>query len=342
MIELMRALSGVSTNWQLWAGRNANILLQEAASTAVADRINQTPVTRTPGRLIGTLRNEPAFASWTRAAGIKLVHRTYYPMVDMIGHRLPHVETLHDMWDERANRARDRGAALRSRLKRNALERADVIICVSESTRQEMASLWPHLQNKAVVIHHGVRPLARHPILPERSRPYFLFVGRRDHYKNFALTLKALHLSSLPDYDLLCFGGGPLEIEERRLIVELNLSGRVSQVGGNDAHLAGYYEAAAGLLYPSRYEGFGLPLLEAMIHRCPVITTACTSLPEVGGEAALYASPDDPRAWADLMARVAGSEAVSLDLRARGIHRAAEFSWLKTADAHSAIYSRLC
>lgn len=341
MIELMRSLAPAQVDWTAWAGAHANTMLLEAKAEGwTQGRVVDEP-RRRPGRIPAALRNEPGFARWVAREEIEIVHRTYYPVIDLVRSRTRHVETLHDMSAERPDVHNDSGAPLRSWLKRRALRRADLIVCVSEHSRDELLSIWPWTKGRVKVIPHGVRPLAENPSPAGFARPYFLFVGRRGFYKNFRVALEGLRRSGLSEHGLVCFGGGPFASAERAWIADAGLGGRVVQVDGGDARLAGLYEAASALLYPSSYEGFGLPLLEAMIHDCPAIATPLTSLPEVGGGAALYAAPDDADAWAAAMVQMACDLDAAARLRALGRERAARFSWNRAAEAHAESYRSL-
>ncbi|MGI4879138.1 MAG: glycosyltransferase family 4 protein [Janthinobacterium lividum] len=341
MIELMRAL-GDSVDWRLWAGRYRNDLLAAALhDPAIASHVLTARVGG-GGRFAGALVNEPGFAAAVGRDRPAMVHRTYYPVLDLLPRRgVARVETLHDMWDERGGAGAGRLTALKTRIKRRALHRADAIVCVSANTRAEMLDLWPTLEARSSVVQHGVRPLSAQPEAAGRDRPYFVFVGQRGSYKNFAVAVAALRAAGLPGHDLVAFGGGAFDADEIALIRDACLAERVVQIGGSDDRLAGLYEGATALLYPSAYEGFGLPLLEAMIHGCPVIAAPLTSLPEVGGDAALYADPEHPEAWAASMAKLVDDPAAADALRVAGYTRAAAFGWDRTAAAHAALYASL-
>jgi len=207
-------------------------------------------------------------------------------------------------------------------------------------TRNYLGNLWPWLADRSIVIPHGTSRLSDHPVPVDRARPFFLFVGRRDRYKNFMLLLNALALLD-GEAELVCFGGGLLNESERATIIRLGLTARVHQTDGDDHVLAGYYQAARALLYPSLHEGFGLPLLEAMSLDCPVVAAPLTSLPEVGGDAALYADARDAHAWCDAMARLIEDGDVRDRTIVAGRARAAAFSWEATAQRHAALYSEM-
>jgi glycosyltransferase involved in cell wall biosynthesis len=340
MIELMRAVTGLGLDWSAWAGRNDNIMLREAMAQPWAYNNICSMQSRHRGRILASVLQEPAFATWVNNKSPSVVHRTYYPIRDMVAKRFPHVETLHDLWDERSRTRNDNGAKFRSFIKKRACHQADAVICVSEHTRDEAVDRWPSLAHKITVIPHGVRRLSVAPVEPAITRPYFLFVGRRGSYKNFVVVADALMRSGL-EHRLVCFGGGPFSSQEQRTLVTLNISDRTEQISGSDDQLAGLYMEATALLYPSSFEGFGLPLLEAMIHQCPVISSPLTSLPEVGGDAVLYADPQSPDSWADAMQRVVYDTSLADGLRVSGQHRATQFSWTRSAELHRQLYRSL-
>jgi hypothetical protein len=190
--------------------------------------------------------------------------------------------------------------------KRLAVEHASFYACISENTRRDMLELEPASRGKpAAVIPPGVadvfRPATDDEVEGFRrqhriERPYFLLVGDRwgvGGYKNTQLLFRALHgWTELSGHEVVCVGGLP-HIEP-----ELRLAGpkvRARRLSLPDEELRLAYAGAVALVYPSRYEGFGLPVAEAMGCGCPVITTKLASLPEVAGDAALYVDPDDPQ-----------------------------------------------
>jgi len=339
MLELMHGLSAIGTGWSAFSGSHDNGMLRAAQASDWGKGRIAAPDTEAAA-FIPFARQERRFARWLENSSAKVLHRTYYAPVDL-ARALPRVETLHDMWSERRPSRGDARAALRSIVKRRALQRADLVVCVSEHTRSEALAVWPWLEGRTTVIPHGVRRLSATPVPPEAPRPYFLFVGKRPLYKNFALAARSLAQANLPDHDLICFGGGPLDASELALIDELGLAGRVRQQAGDDDRLAGLYEGADALLYPSRYEGFGLPVLEAMVHDCPVLCGDQTSLPEVAGDAALLLSPDLPEAWSKAMERIVHSGELREELRIAGRAQAARFSWESSALAHAKAYAML-
>jgi len=170
---------------------------------------------------------------------------------------------------------------------------------------------------------------------------FFLWVGERHTYKNFAATLEAWGKSQAArTTSLLCVGGGPLRASEREATAALGVGDRVRQVTLSDAQLAWAYRHAVGLLYTSRCEGFGLPLVEAMSLGCPVVASNASSMPEVAGDAAFYVDPADSESIRAGVERcLATDREPALEARLR--ERAARFSWDRSAEAHEALYREL-
>jgi glycosyltransferase involved in cell wall biosynthesis len=215
--------------------------------------------------------------------------------------------------------------------------RATRVLTVSEFSRAELARYCEVEPGRLHVIHHGGDHLDS--VVPDNSiltrhglegNPYVLAVGSRAPHKNFGALLRAIPQihGAMPDVKIVIVGGrfprvfgvGELEAEDALY------TGYVS-----DAELKALYRHARCFVFPSVYEGFGLPPLEAMACECPVVAARAASLPEVCGDAAAYFDPHDPGALAGVILGVLGSRSLELDLRARGLARAGTFTWLNCA-----------
>jgi glycosyltransferase involved in cell wall biosynthesis len=231
-----------------------------------------------------------------------------------------------------------------SRKKALAVERADHVICISEQTRQDLIELLGVNPAKTSVVHLGFRLTSQSDSVPESSAqtcPFLLYVGERRGYKNFNGLLQAYATSLMlrNDFDLICFGGGEFTHREKTLLQQLGLSnGNVRQVSGDDALLAEYYRSASAFIYPSLYEGFGIPPLEAMSFNCPVVCSNVSSIPEVVGNAGEMFDPYDLDSMRMAIERVVSDNVLQQTLIARGQERIKLFSWERCAQETLAIY----
>ncbi|GGF31076.1 hypothetical protein GCM10011611_41510 [Aliidongia dinghuensis] len=227
------------------------------------------------------------------------------------------------------------------------VEVADLVVAVSAATKADLLRFSDVPAERVRVVPLGVgngllwRPDQGRPEgLPER---FLLFVGKRGGYKNFAGVAPALSalLRATPDLHLVCVGGGPLDAAERAPFETAGVSDQVRQIAADDRTLAWCYAHAAVFLFPSRYEGFGLPILEAFVNRCPAVLAERSCFPEIGGEAALYFDPDRPDALVDLIGRLLAAPGERERLGALGALRARDFTWARTAAAHAMLYREL-
>jgi glycosyltransferase involved in cell wall biosynthesis len=227
--------------------------------------------------------------------------------------------------------------------KRLAIEHASAYACISESTRRDLFALEAAASGKPTdVVPLGVGEQFKVPPINDVAafraknglvRPYFVVVGDRHGvggYKNVSLVFRALRDWVEADaHELICVGGAA-HVERDLKAIAPRL--RVRRFALSDEDLRLCYAGAVALLFPSRYEGFGLPVAEAMACGCPVITTAVASVPDVAGDAAIYIDPDDPRSLQealDLVREPHRREA----LVAAGVSRAAGLTWGYAASA---------
>lgn len=270
-----------------------------------------------------------------------VVHETYYSAWRLAPAGVPTVVTVHDMTHELFPNYFPDAASL-ARRKAAAVRRAAHVICVSENTRRDLLQLIPMDPERISVIYLA-SSLSRaaggaSTETYANGQPYLLFVGDRRGYKNFTALLDAIAL--LPDglrqVRLIAFGGGAFVTDELQQIARLSV--RAVQVRGDDAVLADLYSNAAALVYPSLYEGFGIPIVEAMVCGCPVICSNTGSLPEVAGAAAEFCDPRDLASIAGAIANVMTSSERASELRTRGFARGAQFSWTRCAEETYSVY----
>ena len=276
-----------------------------------------------------------------------ILHPTYYRDPAGLPRRAPIVLTVHDMAHERfpdllPPRRRWWTATDPAIHKRALCERADLVHCNSRATRDDLVEILGVPAAKTRVVHLAGTDWSSIPATPIAGldRPFVLWVGERRGYKNFALTATALAACrSAGGLGVLCVGGGPLRADEQRHLASLGLAARIVQRDVGDRELRWAYERAAALLYTARWEGFGIPMLEALSLGCPVLAADVPALREVGGDAVSYADPGHVDSLADGIGRVieSGRDPGS---SARAAH-AARFSWDACAKGMESIYAEL-
>ncbi len=233
--------------------------------------------------------------------------------------------------------------------RRKTLERCAAVICVSESTRKDLLRLVEVDPAKVHVVHHGFDHISTAGVLSPAEElelaevghsQYLLYVGARHSYKNFQGFLRGLSQSSVrQEFRVVAFGGGAWTRVESDLINQLGFSaGEVVQVGGSDVLLDKLFLGATAFVYPSIYEGFGFPPLEAMARGCPVIASNSSSMPEVIGNAAEFFDPSDIHAIGDALEAVLASSERREELIKSGHERLQAFSWGKCASETMKVY----
>ena len=231
--------------------------------------------------------------------------------------------------------------------KQQAILHADRVLCISECTRQDVIRYYGLPLDKASVTHLGYdRDIFRiesgRPALSGLAdRPYLLYVGRRQGYKNFGLLLRAYARWPKRDTVVLAVVGPQWSTLERRLLSELELAEHVVMLGRiADEALRDLYRQALAFVYPSLYEGFGIPVLEAMACGCPVIASRIRTTLEIAGECPFYFSPESEEELRSALDTALSREAVSAKVAA-GMTRVQRYSWDRTAAQTLATYREL-
>jgi len=230
------------------------------------------------------------------------------------------------------------------------LRTADAVVTISESSRRDALNHYPFAGFKLHVIYGGVNPrfhrvtdparldaLRRHYQLPDR---FVLYVGTLEPRKNLPTLLQAFQQAALDGVQLVIAGKrGWLYGDTLAQIQNLGLTPKVRELGFvPEGDLPGLYTLAEVFAFPSLYEGFGLPVLEALACGTPVIASNTSSLPEVAGSAALLVPPDDVRGWANALIQVMQNPALRADLQKRGPSQAALFTWETAAQQMRMLY----
>jgi len=277
-----------------------------------------------------------------------ILHETYFSPYKLGSRNLRRVITIHDMIHEKFPDSFP-NADKTARYKAKAAARADHVICVSESTRKDVLNIMDLPYSKTSVIHHGFNLMDSRINSGQKSSsfidsPYLLYVGNRRGYKNFSAFLEVYGTSpELKDeFSLVCFGGGSFNIHELKMIENLNIpKKRIIQLTGDDQLLATLYQNAIAFIYPSLYEGFGIPPLEAMSYGCPVICSNVSSIPEVVGKAGEYFDPRNLASMRSAINRVLSSIDYRNSMTLEGYKHLKCFSWDSCAANTVEVYRSL-
>lgn len=278
-----------------------------------------------------------------------ILHETYFSCDDYRPHKAKRVLTVYDMIHEKYADMFDQ-SSMTSGPKKAAALRADHVICISENTRRDLIEFCgvPEERTSVVYLSADVEFEIAGDISKEKGshgdRPFLLYVGNRSGYKNFDRFVRAFAQSEYlkKEFDIICFGGGPLSTAELAAAADHGLrDNQLEYRSGADSVLASLYLGAEALVYPSLYEGFGIPPLEAMAAGCAVICSNTSSLPEVVGDAGEYFDPNSEESMMVAMELVLQSDERKADLVARGLQQYRTFSWEKCARETMSIYRSL-
>lgn len=275
----------------------------------------------------------------SRLTSFDLLHGTYYGR--QLRTEVPRLVTVYDMIPERFPGLFPRGNPHAG--KREACASAALVVAISEQSRRDLLALYPEIRRPIEVIHLAVDPDFFRARARGEEDGTVLFVGQRQGYKNFSIFAEAASrlLAERRELRVLCVGGGPLRPEESAPFVARGCADRVCHRTASDEDLPSIYRRAVAFVFPSFYEGFGLPILEAFACGCPVVLSYASCFPEVAAEAGEFFDPHDPEALLEALRRVTGDPGRREELRRLGERRLTAFSWNRTAELTAAAYRRV-
>jgi mannosyltransferase len=287
------------------------------------------------------------YLPFTRTLPAKSIYHASYYRVSF-QKSIVNIFTVHDFTHKRGYASKFPRKLVHIGLTAMGLKKADGIICISENTKKDLMLYYPQIsENRIRVIYHGVSnefyPVSKTPLKKFRdslnlAAPYTLFVGKRGGYKMFDIVPAAVGKTA--NLRLFIVGGGPLSVAELEHL-ERVLPGRYFKLDNiSNEELNELYNYAHSLIYPSIYEGFGIPLLEAMKAGCPVITNRLSSLGEIAGNAALFINDITTIAVAQKLDELADDD-LRNKLINRGFDQSAKFTWEKCADETYNFYKEI-
>lgn len=274
-----------------------------------------------------------------------IFHPTYYNpyFLKNIGNR-PFVITVHDMIHEKFPNEfskRDKTSEQKSLL----VNKASKIIAVSENTKRDLVEIFGTPESKIEIVYHGGSMVDNNNVILDFDLPpkYILFVGGRAIYKNFNRFINSISnlLNEDKELSVVCVGGGKFKAEELKLFDLINIKNQLLQYNLDDEKLSLFYKKALLFVFPSLYEGFGIPILEAFSCKCPLVCSNTSSLPEVAENGAVYFNPYDRDSIYEAVKQVLENTEIRKLIVENGTKRIKQFSWKKTAVETKRIYQGL-
>lgn len=265
-----------------------------------------------------------------------VLHSTYYDLYYLKKIKKPLIITVHDMITEIFLRYFYANTEIKN--KRILMEKADKIIAVSQNTKNDILNIYPEIDDSKIkVIYHGNSFAISDNVYEKKN--YILYVGTRWGYKNFDLFVNAVS-SVLIKYDLnLICTGSPFTEEENALFKKSGIENKVINEFVSENELKKLYEEAICFVYPSLYEGFGIPILEAFASNCPCLLSNTSCFPEVAGDAAEYFDPQSIEDIRNAIEKVVSSTTMQNEMILKGKTKLQEYSWKKCAEEHAKVYN---
>lgn len=275
-----------------------------------------------------------------------LLHATYYEpyFLEYIGSN-PYVITVHDMtYEKLPDHFSEEEKAIVIRQKKEVITRANRIIAISQNTKKDIIDILDIAPEKIDVIYHGtnMQQTSNEKEVISLPKRYILYVGARCSYKNFERFAKAFALLSAKDKDLyaICTGNA-FSPDESQLLGLLGIENRMIQIHASDNILHTLYLQAEAFVFPSLYEGFGIPILEAYACHCPTVISNASCFPEIAADASAYFDPYSEKEMADSIADVIYSPNLRDELIQKGTERLKLYSWTKAALQTQEVYQKV-
>lgn len=350
-INLLKGFETVNEDveFSLFYHRSLGQEAQEAVKDLDSERFKLTPCSTKINKLkkIWKYINFPKLQSFT---GKFDIYHSFHNMMPPTG-KAPRILTVHDL-----RRYRLPGFYGKPpKIFESAVKAADHIIAVSDSTKQDICDIFHITENKVSTVHlcnaPGLCPLSpseKQNVIQqffsarnEMPSPYLITISATDHRKNISRTIEAFHKvkKDIPGMKLVVAGFLPKDKTELQAINKYAESDKDIVLAGPVDDLNSLIAASEGLLFNSFYEGFGIPILEAFAFDIPVLTSNCSSMPEVGGSAALYADPSDTNEIAAGILEMFSDKRQTLI--ESGKKRLTDFSWDKSAAATYEVYKKV-
>ncbi len=294
-----------------------------------------------------TILNKKFSVRTIKNGNFDLFHPTYYDsyFLEYLGEK-PFVLTVYDMIHEiySGKYFKESNSVLKT--KKMLAEKASRVMSISESTKKDLVEIYGIEPKKIKVVHLGSSLVfdSKNVKVNDLPEQYILFVGDRHLYKNFVFFIKSLAPLLKKDKELfiICAGSKQFNTEEIELFKKLSITKRILHKPiQSDDTLANLYKNALCFVFPTLYEGFGIPILEAFSCDCPAVLSNTSSLPEVAADAAIFFNPEDEKSLRDSVENLIYNQGLRKELILKGRQRLKNFSWKKCAIETKKVYEEV-
>lgn len=263
-----------------------------------------------------------------------IFHSSYYRYAK--GKRIKNIVTVHDFYDELYGKGIIN--FFRKQRKKRTVLRSEGVICISNNTKHDFLSIFPSFRGKVCVIYNGFDDKNYYYEEGKMKRKEFVFVGARTDYKRFDLAVKIVSMCA--NYKLTIVGGGDLSVDEYNMLDSM-IPSRYTKYGFvSNEELRSIYNSSFFLLYPSEYEGFGIPVIEAQACGCPCICQKKSSIPEIAGDAAVFLDPQNLESVISQILELQDKSKYN-ELVIRGLDNSKKYSWDRCREETKSFYSHI-
>lgn len=288
--------------------------------------------------------NKPNSIKTIKHSDASIVHLTHYdPYLFKYLKGKVVISTIHDLNFFATPQFFGKQTKLLKNWQTQCINKSDKLITISENSKKDLVNFFNIPEEKISIIYHGISDVfsksSERNILPY---PYILFVGRRNGYKNFSIVEKVFSMitDKYPDIRLVCTGL-PFSDNEKKHFANLKINSKVIHFSATERDLVNLYSNALFFVFPSFYEGFGFPLLEAMACECPVLCSNASCFPEIASNAASYFDPNSVEELCEKMIEIIENERLRTNLIKNGLKRKKDFSWEESRIKHFELYKSL-
>jgi len=285
--------------------------------------------------------NKAYFEYYSKTNSPDIIHYTYFNEKIFYKSKAKKVITEYDLIKEKFYKENYKDQI---EYKKKLFEKVDQVICISKNTKKDLLKEYNMDASKISVVNLSVNKDKSFRTRLLNIRPFILYVGNRGRYKNFINAVKAYSKSDKlkKDFDFVCFGGGKFTKLEENLFKELKVDrNRFYFFDGDEEDLNFFYHKARLFIFPSLYEGFGLPLLEAMNMECPVICSNTSCFPEIVNNAAILFDPENIDSIKFQIEQTIYDEELLINLKDKGNKNLLKYSWKKCSLETEKLYKKI-